>query len=224
MSEEPHTGDQHSEAAALVDNAEMQSQGEATQENRQVPLDALQSERAERQRLQDELKMMQENMQLMMAQQSQKHDPVQQKEDFSGLSDEDVLTVGEFKKAISQRENQYRMSIEELKMTQQHPDYQEVVTKYLPEVLKQNPSLRQTLESTQDFRLAYHLAKTSDAYKSEHKKVKKNADAERIVQNAQRAGSLSSVGQTSPISEAKRYKDMSDQDFRKLMNKNLGHF
>jgi hypothetical protein len=218
MSEEPiETGDQETGVADLSNTVEMES----PREEQQVPLDALKSERAERQRLQDELKMIQENMNLMLAQQQRQNKP---QEEFSGLQDDDVLTVGEFKKAIGQYEKQYTMSLKELKIAQQHPDYQEVVTKYLPEVLKQNPSLKSSLAASQDFELAYYLAKNSEAYKQAKKQVKKNADAERIVQNSQRAGTISSVGQTSPISEAKRYRDMSDSDFRQLMNKNLGYF
>ena len=190
-------------------------------QDRQVPLDALKAERAERQRLQEELSMMRDNMKMLMAQQNQ---PKPTKADeFDGLTDDDVLTVGELKKALSNRESQYKMSIEELRMSQKHPDYQEVVTKYLPDVLKQNPSLLHSLQQTNDYELAYHLAKNSDAYKQSQQTVKRNADAERIVQNANQSGSLSSVGQTSPISQAKRYRDMSNDEFMRAVHKNLGY-
>jgi hypothetical protein len=224
MSEEPNVSGDQMEAAAPVETETLAPEEAATQkEERQVPLDALQAERAERQKLQDELKMVKDNMSLMMAQSQQKSSPAP-KEELDGLSDDDVLTVGEFKKALTAKERQYNMNLQEMRMTQKHPDYQEVVVKYLPEVLKQNPSLRNTLESSNDYELAYHLAKNSDAYKADNKRQKKNADAERIVQNAERAGTLSSVGQTSPISQAKRYSKMSDADFQKEMNRNLGYF
>lgn len=217
--EEDHTqsipGEQ-TEAAASVETGDLGTQSEP----RQVPLDALQSERAERQRLQDEIKMMRENMDLMMAQQRQ---PQKQKDDFDGMTDEDVLTVGEFKKAIQQREKKYQMSLEELRMSQKYPDYQDTITKYLPEVLKTNPNLRNTLAQTNDYELAYYLARNSDAYKSSRKTTEKNADAERIVQNANRAGSLSSVGQNSPINQAKRYRDMSDEEFMQTVSRNMGY-
>jgi len=223
MSEEPQaTGDQM-EAAAPVETNEADHQGQGEQMNRQVPLDALQSERAERQRLQDELKMVKDNMSLIMAQQQQRSQP-EAKDEFDGVSKDDVLTYGDLEKILSKKEQQYQMNIQELRMTQKYPDYQETVTKYLPEVLKQNPGLRQTLQQSNDYELAYYLAKNSDAAKGATKSAKKNADAERIVQNAQRAGSLSSVGQTSPINEAKRYRDMSDTDFKAQVQKNLGYF
>lgn len=224
MSEEPQTtGDQISEAAAPVVTESTESYSAGEQEPRQVPLDALQAERSERQKLQDELSMMKDHMSLMQANQRQQQAP-KPKDDFDGMTDDDVLTVGEFKKALGKKEKQYQMGIQELRMTQMHPDYQETVTKYLPDVLKQNPGLRNTLENSQDFELAYYLARNSDSYKKNHKSEKKNADAERIVQNANRAGSLSSVGQTSPINTAKQYKTMSDADFAKTVQKNLGYF
>lgn len=223
MSEESQlTGDQISSDAdsPSVEMADS-NQGNEEMGQRQVPLEALESERAKRQQREDELRMMRENMALLMAQQQPKQ---KAEEDFSGLSDDDVLTVKEFKQWFGKEKQQMQMSLQELRMTQKYPDYEEVVTKYLPEVLKENPGLRNTLQESNDYELAYFLAKKSDQYQSSHKKQKRNADAERIVQNANRAGSLSSVGQTSPINEAKRYRDMSDAEFRQLANRNLGHF
>lgn len=220
MSEESNvSGETYSEAAVPV--AENQSETHSGEQERNVPLDALQAERSERQKLQDELRMVKDNLALMqMAQQRSQQPPPDETE---SLSEDDVLTVRDAKKFISKMNKEYQMSIQELRMSQKHPDYQQVVTKYLPEVLKTNPSLRSTLEQTQDYELAYYLAKNSDSYKSDHKKAKKNADAERIVENASRTGSLSSVGQTSPINTAKRYRDMSDDEFRKTVQRNLGY-
>ena len=104
----------------------------------QVPLDALQAERSERQRLQEEVRLMRDNMALMQAQ--QKFQQNQHAEPESKLSDDDVLTVGEAKKYLNTIDNNYRMGLQELKIAQKYPDYQTTVTKYLPEVLKQNPS------------------------------------------------------------------------------------
>jgi len=202
-----------------VETGEAQSTAQESKEEQQnVPLSALQAERAQRQQMQEELRMIKEHMALNQANQS-KEKP---KDAFEGLDDGDVMTVGEFKKLTSSLSNQFKMSIEELKMAQKHPDYQQVIQKYLPDVLKQNPGLQNTLQKTQDYELAYYLAKNSDNYRKENKKSKQSADAQRIVENSQKAGSLSSMGSTSPISQAKRYKDMSDKEFRELMAKNLG--
>lgn len=223
MSEPQFSGDNSAEAAAQVDNVQSEQYTGVEQQGGQVPLEALQAERAQRQGLQDELRVIKDHIALMQAQQSQ---GIQQasKDPMDTLSDDDVLTVGEAKRYLSKMTQQTQMSIQELKMTQQNPDYNDVVTKYLPEVLKNNPKLRKTLMDSQDYELAYYLAKNSDAYKAANKRDKKHADAERIVQNSQSAGSLSSVGSSSTMNTAKRYKDMSDADFQKMANRNMGAF
>jgi hypothetical protein len=225
MSTEPiNTGDHEMEAAAPVDNVQSESQDSVeNKENNNVPLEALQAERAQRQNLQEELRVIKDHIALMQTQQyTQK--PQESKEEMDGLADDDVLTVGEAKKYLSKMNQQYQMSIEELKMVQKHPDYQDVVSKYLPEVIKQNPSLRKTLQDSQDYELAYYLARNSESFKKANKKMKKSADAERIVQNAQEAGSLSSMGSTTSMNQARKYKEMSDEEFSKIVNRNMGHF
>jgi len=228
MSEEElnMSGEQTEEAAVPAGDAGSYSQpeqsaGDDVQQNEQsVPLAALQSEREKRQSLQDELRLIKEHIALMQANQSQSQE--KPKDEFDSLEDTDVMTVGEFRKISKKMANQFNMTIEELKMVQKHPDYQEVITKYLPDLLKQNPGLQQSLQKTQDYELAYYLAKNSDAYRSETRKSKKSADAQRIVENSQKAGSLSSMGSTSPISQARRYKDMDDREFEALVNRNMG--
>jgi len=224
MTEENNvSGDQNLEAAVPPSDETIQDQTEpvgmeGAQQEQNVPLSALQSERSKRQSMEDELRMIKDHLALNQVRQSQPPP----KNEFEGLEDGDVMTVGEFKKLSGSMANQFKMTIEELKMAQKNPDYQEVITKYLPDVLKQNPGLQSTLQKTQDYELAYYLAKNSDSYRSENKRSKKSADAQRIVENANRAGSLSSTGSTSPISQAKRYKDMSDEDFKQAVARNLG--
>lgn len=222
MSSDQEFSGESTEAAALPSNVQQEAQPEQQQQDQMVPLSALQSERAQRQAKEQEAQMLRDHVALMQANQSQQRQ--QPKDDFEGMSETDVLTVGEAKKFMNQFNRQYQLSIEELRMTQKYPDYQETVTRYLPEVLKDNPRIQDSLKATQDYELAYYLAKNSDAYKAENKKRKISADAERIVQNSQKTGSLSSTGAASPISQVRRYKDMSDGDFMKEVNRNLGYF
>jgi hypothetical protein len=221
MSEENISGE--IQEAAVPQNQPVEAQPPAQEEKgeQQVPLSALQAERAHRQQIEETLQFYKENYELAKANIQQK--PAQQQEE-QGFSDNDVLTYGEAKKAFSQTEKQLQLSIAELRMSQKYPDYEEVIKNHLPEVIKTNPKLQKTLFETQDYELAYYLAKTSDGYRNETKKKSIHADAERIVQNSQKAGSLSSTGSSSTISQAKRYKEMSDSDFMKEVNKNLGIF
>jgi len=221
MSEEANvSGDTIQEAAVPtpVDQGNVNEDAPVSEEQKTVPLTALQAERTQRQQAQDELKLMKDHLALSQANQPQT--PPQ--DEFEGLVDSDILTVGEFKKLTANMSKQFKTSIEELKIAQKNPDYQEVITKYLPDVLKQNPGLQNTLQKTQDYELAYYLAKNSENYRSDNRKYKQSADAKRIVENSQKAGSLSSLGAPSPISHAKRYKDMSDDDFKKLVSRHLG--
>lgn len=218
--EHEYTGVENREAAVPPAEQQLESSSEHfTQSTEQkVPLSALQSERTQRQQLAEELQMIKDNMAMLERNQSSQY--MQREEEWS---DDDIPTWGELKKFQSQKEKQYQQTIQELRLAQKHPDYSEVVTKYLPNVLKQNPDLRETLEKTQDYNLAYYLAKNSEEYKAENYKEKKNSDAQRILENSQQVGNLSSVGSTSPIDAAKRYKNMSDEEFRKEVNRNLGY-
>lgn len=221
MSEDQHvSGEQVSSAADSVAVATNDSAGSQQQEQ-YVPLSALQQERAQRQQQQEELRMIKDHLALLQS--NQMRQQAQAQDEKGKMSKDDVITYGDLEQVLERKERQFKMTIEEMRMVQQYPDYQEVVTKYLPEVLKNNPALRHTLEQSQDFNLAYYLAKNSESYKSSAKTQQRNADAERIVKNANQSGSLSAIGGTSPINNAKRYKEMSDADFKKEMAKNLGY-
>ena len=208
------SGDQM-EAAAPVD---IENDVQHDQEERNVPLAALESERAQRQGLQDELRMIKDHLSLIQAKQNQPAPPPE-----DNYADDDVMTFGEFKKLAGQYQSNINQKLSEMEMAKKFPDYEDVILKYLPEVIKEDPSISESLQRTQDYKLAYRLAKSSDAYRRDHKQTKKSADAERLVANSQRTGSLSSVGGTTPISMAKRYKDMTDDDFRKEMHRNMGY-
>lgn len=220
MVEEQQTGENVEAAAQQTQHLEEQPTQEVQQEERQVPLSALEAERSQRQKMQEELSMIKDHLSLLQARQQQPQPQPQQPE--SSLADDDVMTYGEFKKVAGQFQKNFQATIGELQMSKKYPDYEEVIRKYLPDVLKEDPSLRDTLANTQDYNLAYRLAKTSEKYLDDNKKRKKSQDAQRILENSQQPGNLSSVGGTTPISMAKRYKDMSDADFRREVAKNMG--
>ena len=216
------TGEQNPQGAAVPPDATVTNQPAQAEQSPQVPLSALEAERSKRQQMEEENRLYREHIALMQANASRPQaQPVQPIEDES-LQDSDVMTYGDFKKHANKIAGQFQMTLEELKMTQHHPDYQDVISRYLPEVFKTNPSLRDSLRKSQDYELAYYLAKNSDAYKTATMKTTRNEDAERIIKNSQTAGNLSSLGASSPVVQAKRYKDMSDEDFSNLVAQNLG--
>ncbi len=185
-----------------------------------VPLTALQAERRERQQLQENLKLMQDHMSLLQAN-TQK--PQAKQGDFEGRLDDDVLTVGEAKKFIQQFSKQQELAVEELKISQQHPDYNDVVRKYLPDVLKTDPELKDMIMSAPNpYKAAYHLAKRSDGYLQDQRQKTRSPEAQQAVQNLNRAGNLSAMGGAVSSSTAAPYKAMSDSDFMALANRNRG--
>lgn len=221
MEDTTDSGEEQVEAAAQSTNDENYSQAETQQaEEEKVPLSALQAERKQRQELQQNMKMLQEHLEVLRANRPQE---TPKEDQFSNLQDDDVLTVGEAKKFLGSLEKNYQMSIEELKMQQRNPDYSEIVSKYLPEVIAENPDLRDEIQRAKNpYKLAYYLAKKSDKYQTDNTKKTKNETAERILKNSSRPGSLASVGQSSTKSTSKGWKQMTDQEFLKHVNSHLG--
>lgn len=207
------------EAAAPVNDVSQHSEAESHQES--VPVSALQAERRERQRLQEEMQLLRNHVELMqMNNQSKQREP----DPMDQMSDDDVLTVGEAKRYLQQMNQQYQMGIEELKMTQKHPDYQEIVTQYLPEVLKEKPYLRNTLQNDPNrYQIAYDLAKQSASYRNKQHETKKTKEAEKILKNQSQPGSLSQVGHNAAVQAPSGYKNLSDADFKALVAKNMGY-
>ena len=220
MEEHTNTG-VSAEAAVQSDGSQQQSMQQT--EEQLVPLSALQAERRERQQLQENVKLMQDHMALLQANNNQK---TQEKpSEFSGMSDNDVLTVGEAKKFMQTFTRQQELEVAELKMSQSVKDYDEVVRNYLPEVLKADPDLKDViLNAPNPYKAAYHLAKRSDSYLKAKSNESRSPEAKQAVQNLSRPGNLSSVGSTSASSQASGYKQMSDKEFKALADRNRGFY
>ena len=177
-------------ADAAGPEGSVQEQPAAEQEPEMVPVTALQAERRERQTLQEQNKLLQDHMALLQA--NQQEQPAKQQDEYAGMADDDVLTVGEAKKFLGKIQQDYQTNVNELRVQQKYKDYNEVVSKYLPDVVTKNPALKATLQQDPNrYELAYYLAKNSDSYREANHEAKKSADAKRIVENGQRAGSLS---------------------------------
>lgn len=216
---EPNHAGATADAADQPDLTVPQSEPHQEQEQT-VPLSALQAERRERQQLQENVRVLQDHLSLLQANQIQQAKP---KDEFSGLADNDVLTVGEAKKFIEGFQRQQKMAVEELKIAQTHPDYNEVVRKYLPDVLKNEPELKDVIMNAPNpYKAAYFIAKRSDGFLHDQRLTQRSPEVQKAVQNLQKPGNLSSVGQGVSGSAASSYKSMSDKDFMSLVNRNLG--
>jgi hypothetical protein len=198
------------------------TQESSTQEN-VVPVHVVQSLRNENQQLKQNMQIVSEHLELLKANQMQQAAPRQ--DQFNTLSDHDVLTVGDAKKVLGEIERKRERETQELKMSQAYPDYSETIKNYLPQVLKEDPELRAEIENAKNpFKMAYMLAKKSSKYVEEQRAKNKSEDAERILANSQKTGNLSAIGTQSPITKSSYYKSMSDEEFRKLMNKNASRY
>ena len=129
MDELNHVSGEQPQAAAVPPEASFSAHPD---QDRVVPLTALEAERAKRQQLEEDNRMMREHFALMQAQQATPRPPAPPSNDeFAGLQDTDGITVGDLKKHSQRLASQFGMTLEELRMSQKHPDYQEVVTNYL---------------------------------------------------------------------------------------------
>lgn len=155
--------------------------------------------------------------------------PPKQNELFPGMKDEDIFNVGEFKKAwetierdYTAREQAHKAKIEELQVQQQFPDYAEVMNKYLTPYIQQKPHLvNEILKAENKALFAYEIGKM--AQQIEQLKAPPppavNPNAQRIVENSRKVGTLSQAGGQGALSKADYYATMSDAEFMKLASR-----
>lgn len=152
-----------------------------------------------------------------------------QKQIFDGMQDSEIPNVGEFRKAWSERENEYNSRIEELQVQSQHSDYAEVLNKYGKQLAETDPAFVQGIEGAKNKALfAYQYAKREQRLQELEAQVKSNGnsipksnDAQRIVDNAKKPGTLAQTGGQGVLSKADYFATMSDQDFIKYASKHL---
>lgn len=152
------------------------------------------------------------------------------KEIFDGMQDSEIPNVGEFRKAWTERENEYNSRIEELQVQSQHPDYAEVLNKYGKHLAETDPAFVQGIEGAKNKALfAYNYVKREQRLQELEAQVKsyvapvqtKSNDAQRIVENARKPGTLAQTGGNGVLSKADYFQNMSDADFIKYASKHL---
>lgn len=147
---------------------------------------------------------------------------------FDGMEETDVPNVREIRRAWDQRETEYQSRIEELQVAQAHPDYAEVIEKFALPLVKQKPHLAEGIQGARNKALfAYELGKMAQQMQQVQQSVQqapppvapppqKSADAQRMVDNARKPGTLSQAGGQGALSKADYYASMSDQEFLKM--------
>jgi cytochrome c556 len=182
-------------------------------------VDRMKAERdLEKREFQLQLEMLRANMQ---AKHSQPEQP-QERKFLGGMDESDVPSVGELRKEFEQREAQYAARIEELQVQQAHPDYAEVIEKYALPLVQQKPHLAEGLRGASNKALfAYELGKMAQRMQAPVQAAAKSDNAQRIVDNAKKPGTLSQAGGQGALSKADYFASMSDQEFMQMASRNL---
>ena len=148
--------------------------------------------------------------------------PKASREMFDGMDGDDVPSVAEIRKEWQHREAGYQARLEELQVQQAHPDYAEVIEKHTLPLLKQKPHLLQGLQHSENKALfAYELGKMAQQISAPSQAPTKSAEAQKIVDNSRKPGTLSQAGGQGSLSKADYFATMSDQEFMKYASRNL---
>lgn len=226
-------GDQ--QEATEAPQAEVTQVVPPTQEDTQALNFKALSESVERLKAERETEKREYQLQLDMLRANLNRQPVPEapkaKEMFDGMSDGDIPNVGELRKAWGDRERAYNEKIEELQVASTYPDYAEVLNKHGKHLAETDPIFLQGLRGADNKALfAYQYAKREARLqelegqvknKAPEAPVQKSNDAQRIVENARKPGTLAQAGGQSVLSKADYFETMSDQDFMKYAAKHL---
>lgn len=141
---------------------------------------------------------------------------------FEGMKDDDVPNVAELRSEWSKKEADYQARLEELQVQQMHPDYAEVIEKFALPLVKQKPYLAEGIQGASNKALfAYELGKMAQQLQGQKVETQRNENAQRIVENSKKPGTLSQAGGQAALSKADYFASMSDQEFMKFASRNL---
>jgi len=146
----------------------------------------------------------------------------QERRFLDGMKEEDIPNVGELRREWEQKEQVYQSRLEELQVAQQHSDYAEVLDKYLAPLIRQKPHLAEGIHNSSNKALmAYELGKMAQQMQERPVASTINENAQRIVENSKKPGTLSGSGGQGALSKADYYASMSDQEFMRMAGRHL---
>lgn len=150
------------------------------------------------QEIKDEIKLMRDHMDLMAQRLEKPAEPV---DDYQDPVEK-----------MQQQLDRQSIEIAESRIMTKHADYKEVITKYLPQAIKENPDLMKELSPTA-FETAYYVAKSSKAYIKDKTLTPKTQEAKKAVENTEKIGSLSGIGSATAGSSEPNFLRMTDDEF-----------
>ena len=211
MEDESAMDEQDLASEDQVTDSEQQEQPPA----RVVPLEALEAERRKRQDLEAQNRALQE---LMVKSKPTKDDVVDEDE-------EDFITVAEMKKRLKDVTFTQKREILEEAFVDSKPEAIELIDKHLDDILKRKPWLAQTIDSAPNrYARAYeivqdYMPKTASASRF----LTPQAEAKRLVENAQKPGNPATISKASQSSNLDYLKSIQGKpEFRDYRRKMLG--
>ncbi len=183
-------------------------------------VDRIKTEReAEKRDHQVQLEMLRANI---AQQQYQKAPEAKSNRMFDNMKDDDVPNVAELRQEWGRKEADYQARLEELQVQQMHPDYAEVIEKFALPLVKSKPHLAEGIQGASNKALfAYELGKMAQQMQTQKVETSRNHNAERMVENSKKPGTLSQAGGQAALSKADYFASMSDQEFMKMATRNL---
>lgn len=211
-------------AEALEQPAEQAGEPEASKQELNFralsqEVDRMKAEReAEKREYQLQLDMLRANL----AQQNAPRSESQDNKFLGGMKEEDIPNVGELRREWERKEAVYQQRLEELQVAQQYPDYAEVLDKHLAPLVKQKPHLARTIQRSENPALtAYEIGRMAQQMQGQQVASTRSENAQRIVDNSKKPGTLSQAGGQGALSKADYYASMSDQEFMRMASRNL---
>lgn len=135
---------------------------------------------------------------------------------FAGLSNEDLVTVGDTKKMFASEVEkvankvydgrQKKDAIE--RVPSQFSDYNEII-KLVDEYVKENPAAEAAIRSSPNPRLsAYQMVKSSTLYQKKMSQKDNQDNVQKAIDNSKKPVSSQSLGTTSPLNDMNKYEKM----------------
>lgn len=197
-----------------------QSVIEEPKPSKMVPLEALEAERRKRQDLEAHNRAMQD-----MMLQKRAPDPVEEDDE----DDEEFITKAELKRRIKDATFGNKREVLEESFCTSNPQAVELITTHLENIIKRKPWLAQTIDSAPNrYARAYeivqdYMPKETKEMTSASRFSTPQADAKRIVENAQKPGSPATIAKGSNSSNVDYLRSIAGKpEFREYRRKMLG--
>jgi hypothetical protein len=217
-------------AESVVDQVPVQEESQAL--NFKALSESVERLKAEREAEKREHQLQLDMLRANLVQRNTQQDQPKPRKMFDGMEDGEIPNVGELRQAWNEREVAYNEKIEELQVASNYPDYAEVLTKHGKRLAETDPVFLQGLRGAENKALfAYQYAKREQRFQELEAQVSNNKapnplstpsnNAQKIVDNARKPGTLAQAGGQSVLSKADYFETMSDAEFMKYAGKHL---